>query len=262
MAVLNASLFPQIAQRSNDELTQGTAAYTAGRYDEAVVHFERAVHLDPSNPQAELYLATAYCIQWLPGADLPENRQNHDLAVRHFQIVLDKDPNNSLALAMMAAMAYNMAASGSPDEKAAALDEAARWNQRLVEVSPGDAEPYYFLGAIDWTKVFAPIQNARVQLKMSATDPGPITDRTVRASLQSQYWKIIEDGLMNLKRCLEVDPNNDDAMVYLYLLLRKKADLEDSAEAAKADIAQAEGWFNKAMDTRKEKAEPSLARHK
>ena len=43
-------------------------------------------------------------------------------------------------------------------------------------------------------------------------------------------------------------------MSYINLLLRKKADLEDSPDAAKADIAQAEDWANKAIDTKKIKA--------
>ena len=43
-------------------------------------------------------------------------------------------------------------------------------------------------------------------------------------------------------------------MMYINLLLRKKADLEDSPDAAKADIAQAEEWANKGIDTKKIKA--------
>jgi hypothetical protein len=43
-------------------------------------------------------------------------------------------------------------------------------------------------------------------------------------------------------------------MTYMNLLLRNKADLEDSPEAAKADIAQAEDWFNKSIDTKRIKA--------
>ena len=43
-------------------------------------------------------------------------------------------------------------------------------------------------------------------------------------------------------------------MSYINLLLRKKADLEDTADAAKADIAQAEDWANKAIEMKKIKA--------
>ena len=43
-------------------------------------------------------------------------------------------------------------------------------------------------------------------------------------------------------------------MSYINLLLRKKADLEDTPDAAKADIAQAEDFSNKSIDTKKMKA--------
>jgi hypothetical protein len=43
-------------------------------------------------------------------------------------------------------------------------------------------------------------------------------------------------------------------MTYLNLLLRKKADLEEDADAAKADVTKAEDWANKSLDLKKVKA--------
>ena len=43
-------------------------------------------------------------------------------------------------------------------------------------------------------------------------------------------------------------------MSYMNLLLREKAVLEDSEDAAKADIAQAEDFSNKSLDMKKIKA--------
>ena len=57
-----------------------------------------------------------------------------------------------------------------------------------------------------------------------------------------------------LKKCLSIDKENQDAMDYMNLLLRKKADLEDSPDASRADIAQAEDWSNKSVDMKKIKA--------
>ena len=69
-----------------------------------------------------------------------------------------------------------------------------------------------------------------------------------------KYGKSIDDGIDNLKKCLAIDKENEDAMSYMNLLLRKKADLEDSPEAAKADIAQAEEWSNRSLETKRMKA--------
>ena len=240
--------------QSRDHLNQGVQAYKNGKYAEAVKQFKQAVELDPGSQNAQLYLATSYFIQWIPGADNPDNVKNHDMATQEFGEVLKKDPNNPIALAMMASMAYNSAQGGTPEQKAAALEEAKRWNLKRIEANPKDAEPYYYLGVIVWSKAYTPIQTARVQLKMPSTEQGPIKDAKVRAEMQQKYGADIDDGIANLTKCLDLDKENDDAMTYINLLLRKKADLEDSPEAAKADIAKAEDWANKSIDTKRIKA--------
>jgi tetratricopeptide (TPR) repeat protein len=240
--------------KSRDQLNQGVQAYKNNKYAEAVRHFKEAVTLDPTNQNAQLYLATSYMIQWVPGADAPDNKKNYDMAKQEFDTVLRREPSNSLALASMASMAYNSASSGTPDQRNAALEEARRWNLRRIEANPKEPEPYYYLGVIDWAQAFSPIRDARVDPKMRPEDPGPIKDPKVKDALKEKYGKLIDDGIDNLKKCLERDPENEDAMSYINLLLRRKADLEDSVDAAKADVAQAEDWFNKSMDTKKMKA--------
>jgi Tfp pilus assembly protein PilF len=64
----------------------------------------------------------------------------------------------------------------------------------------------------------------------------------------------VEQGLQYLQKALEIDPEYDDAMGFVNLLYRQKADLEDNAEAYKADIDKAEEWVNKTMETKKIKA--------
>jgi len=240
--------------KSRDEMNKGVQAYRANHYAEAVNHFKQAVEYDPSNQNAELYLATSYMIQWIPGAESPDNKKNFDMARNTFQQVLQKDPKNSLALASMASMAYNSASAGSPDQKVAALEDAKKWNERRIEVNPNDAEAYYYLGVIDWAEAFTPLQTARVQQRMKADDPGPIKDPKIREELKGKYERLIDEGIDNLKKCLSIDKENEDAMSYLNLLLRKKADLEDSPEASRADIALAEDWSNKSLDMRRIKA--------
>lgn len=240
--------------QSRDQMNKGIQSYKGNKYADAVKHFQEAVRLDPTNANAQKYLATSYMIQWVPGADSPDNKKNYDMARKEFDTVLKNDPKDSLALASLANMAYNSATTGTPEQKSAALDEAKKWNERRIEVDPKDAEAYYYLGVIDWAQAFTPIQTARVQLGMKGTDPGPIKDKKVKAELQEKYGKSIDEGLANLRKCLEIDKENEDAMSYLNLLLRKKADLEDSPDAAKADIAQAEDWSNKSLDIKKMKA--------
>lgn len=240
--------------QSRDEMNKGVQAYRNNHYPDAVKHFQEAVRLDPSNQNAQLYLATSYMTQWVPGADTPDNKKNYNAAQHEFEKVLQTDPKNSLALASMASMAYNSATSGSPDQKTAALEEARKWNRRRMEVDPKDAEPYYYLGVINYDEAYQPIVSARVAARMSQTDPPPLKDPKIRAELKDKYYKTVEDGIQQLKECLARDKENDDAMSYINLLYRMKAYLDDTPEEARADIAQAEDWFNKTMDMKRIKA--------
>jgi tetratricopeptide (TPR) repeat protein len=235
-------------------MNQGVKAYKNNKYADAVKHFKQAVTLDPSNQNAQLYLATSYMIQWVPGADNPDNQKNYDAAKQEFNTVLQKDPSNSLALASMASMAYESATTGTPEQKSAALEEARKWNNRRIEVDPKDAEAYYYLGVIDWADAFTPIQTERVNERMKADDTGPLKDAKAKEDLKAKYEKTINDGIDDLKKCLAIDPENEDAMSYMNLLLRKKADLEDSPDASKADIAQAEDFSNKSIEMKRVKA--------
>ncbi len=241
---------------SRDDMNKGVQAYKNNKYADAVKYFKEAVRLDPTNQNAQLYLATSYMIQWVPGVDSPDNQKMYTAAKQEFQKVLQHDPKNSLALASMASMAFNSAqgAGTNMEQKMSYLQDAAKWNERRIEVDPKDSEPYYYLGVIDWTRAFAPIQTARVDEKMKPDDPGPLKDPKVKAELKDKYWNDIVDGMDNLKKCLQYDKENEDAMSYMNLLLREKAALEDTPEQAKADVAQAEDWSNKSLDMKRIKA--------
>ncbi len=239
---------------SRDQMNQGVKAYKNNKYADAVKHFKQAVQLDPTNQNAQLYLATSYMIQWVPGADSPDNQKNYNAAKQEFNEVLQKDPSNSLALASMASMAYENASAGTNEQKAAAMLEARKWNDRRIEVDPKDSEAYYYLGVIDWAEAFTPIQTERVNEKMKGADPGPLKDQKAKEELKAKYEKDINDGIEDLKKCLAIDKENEDAMSYMNLLLRKKADLEDTTDQSKADIAQAEDWSNKSIDMKRIKA--------
>ena len=92
-------------------------AYKSGRYPEAVQHFKQALTLDPENQNAELYLGTAYFIQWVPGADAAANARNYDLAQLHFKAVLAKDARNELDTRDVGGDGLQLRASGNSPRK-------------------------------------------------------------------------------------------------------------------------------------------------
>ena len=66
----------------------------------------------------------------------------------------------------------------------------------------------------------------------------------------------MQDGIDNLDKALKLRPDYDDAMAYLNLLYREKADVECTDPAARtADLKTADDWVDKTMATKKAKAE-------
>jgi Tfp pilus assembly protein PilF len=246
--------------RARDQLNKGVQAFRNAKYPEAVERFKTAVQLDPTFPVARLYLATAYMSQYVPGGPSPDNLQMAVAAKQNFLKVLEQDPRNEVALASMASLNYQESGGiQDVDQKMAKLDEAQQWYVKLAAVNPSNKEALYSLGVIAWAKWYQAFGPARVKAGMKPEDPGPIKDKKVREELRGKYWTIIGDGLTNLQKALDIDKNYDDAMAYLNLLYRERADLAESPQEYKDDIAQADNWLQRALDTRKMKAGTTTA---
>ena len=238
---------PQTEARSQArvQLNKGVQAFKSALYPAAVAHFTAAVELDPNFITARLYLATAYMQQYIPGADSPDNQQMAKAAYDRFQEVLTRDPKNELAVASIASLLFN--------EKK--LDEANEWYLKLIALNPKNKEAYYTLGVIAWTKALVVDGEARTKLGMKPEDPGPLKDKKVRAEVAAKNGPVVDEGIKDLDKALQIDPEYDDAMAYENLLYRQKADLEDSPEAYRADIEAADNFFARTLETRKVKAE-------
>ena len=247
--------------KSRDKLNRGVQAYKSARYADAVEFFKTAVALDPNNLNGRLYLATAYMSQYIPGAESPENLQLAKQAKEEFLRVLEKDANDKTALASLASLSYQQA-QGMPDleQKLKKLDEAKEWYLKLIAADPSNKEGYYSLGVIDWVKWYAAWMKSRADLGMKPEEPGPLKDKKVKAQLKESYSAIIDDGIKNLQKALDIDPNYDDAMAYMNLLIRERADLDETPEQYKKDVETADSWVQKALDTKKMKAAKEAAK--
>jgi tetratricopeptide (TPR) repeat protein len=240
--------------KSRDDINKGIASFRNAKYGDAVERFKEAAALDPTNENARLYLATAYMSQWIPGADSPENLRFASMAQQEFNTVLEKDPNNTTALASLASIAYNQAAPLPADQKSAKLDEAGKWYKKLIEADPKNKEAYYSLGVIAWAKWYPALMTARAGLHMKPEDPGPIKDKKVKDELKEKYAAMVDDGIANLQKALDIDKEYDDAMAYMNLLIRERADLVDTPDEYKKQIDVADSWVQRNLDTKKLKA--------
>lgn len=246
--------------KSRDRINRGIQAYKGAKYADAVELFKEAVALDPKSVMGRLYLATAYMSQYIPGAESPENMQVAKQAKEEFLKVLDEHPGDLTALESLASLSYQQA-QGMPDldAKLKKLDEAKEWYVKLITADPQNKSGFYSLAVIDWVKWYAAWMKSRADLGMKPEEPGPLKDKKVKAELKDKYTAVIDDGIKNLQRALEIDPNYDDAMAYMNLLIRERADLDDSADQYKKDVETADGWVQKALDTKKQKAAKAAA---
>jgi tetratricopeptide (TPR) repeat protein len=239
--VLSMSGCARLAAR--DQLNKGVESYKSGKYEEAIGHFQKATELDPSLPMAKSYLATALAQNIVPGLDTPENLKTADQAISIFQEVLTKNPDDVNSLKQIAGIYFSVKK----------LDDAKTWQKKVLAVDPKDPEAAYTVGVIDWTEAH---ENA-----LKALAPAGVNDdgagnakapKKVMDTIKEENSPLIEEGLQYLNQAVANRANYDDAMAYLNLIYRRKADLDFGNESArKEDVAQAEEWRTKAMGTRK-----------
>lgn len=230
--------------KARDQLTKGVQAFKNARYEEAVNHFQQSIALDPSYDQAKLYLATAYSYQVVPNLDTPENLAVAQKALQGFQEILAKDPNDLSALKQIASIYFNTKK----------LAEAKEYQKKVIALDPKDSEAYYTVGVVDWMQSY---QNARTILAAEGiTDDGNGNVKKSKGAcqkLQEQNGALIAEGLEYLNKAVEINPTYDDAMSYLNLTYRRKADLACGDDATrKDDLAKADEWVQKSMGARKE----------
>jgi len=238
--------------KARDNLNQGVVAFKAGNYSQAADHFKLAIDEDPNLPSARVYLATAYVQQYVPGTDTPDNKKFADAAMKEFQTVLSSNPdeqNKLLATQSIANLYYQQKD----------FPNAAAWQKKVIEIDPKNKEAYYTLGVIAWTNFIAPDREARSKMGMKPEDPGPLKDAKVREELKAQYWQPLTEGIEYEKKALQIDPEYENAMSYMNLLIRYRADLQDTKEQYMADSKEADNWMQKDLDTQKLKAQRKSA---
>jgi tetratricopeptide (TPR) repeat protein len=227
--------------QARDQLIKGVQAYKNAKFEEAIDHFQNAERLDPTLANAPLYLATAYAQQVVPDANTPENNKNAKMAVDSYQKVLAQSPNDLTALRGIAAVYLNTGKT----------NEAKEWQRKVMAVDPNDPVAHYTVGVIDWRLAYKNAIAARNALGMQ--DNGDmIKDKKACAALQEQNGALVDEGIKELQQAVNLRPGYDDAMSYLSLMYRRKADLDCGDEAAhKADMAMFDQWRDKTMATRK-----------
>ena len=235
-----------------DEMHAGLVAYKFSDYSGAAEHFRAALELNPSLTEARLFLATAYAQQYVAGDESAANVAMAEQAIDEFKKVLADDPSDEdryKCVVPIASLSFNLKQA----------DQAREYYGKAIELEPGEARNYFALGMIDWTE--ASQARNKVRAEMGLTESELISDAATCASLRTRNAVKVEDGIQRLQKALELQPDNGDAMGYLNLLYRERAEYEcDDPEARKADMKTADELVDKAVAAKKaeqEKAAPA-----
>jgi len=242
--------------KARDLLNKGVANFKNGQYDAAVEDFKQAKELDPSLLNARLYLATAYASQYIPGAPSDENVKRGTAAIDEFKGVLEKDPNNLSAIDGIGSILFQMSGQPYNPEK---FQESKTYHQKHIDLKPTDPEPYYWIGVIDWTQAFRGNAEMRTEYnkdhinkQIKESDPLPAA---VRTQFVDKYGKLVDEGIASLQKAIQLRPDYDDAMAYLNLLYRRKADMAESAQERASYQKQADDLVEKVKEIKQKRAE-------
>ena len=240
---------PKASPEVTAAISDGARAFRAGRYADAAASFRKAIELDPNNQRAHLDLGTAYAAQVVPGLDTPANISAATLAIAEFDLVLKANPDNLIALGQEAAVYRNIKD----------LDKSKALEKRVIAIDPSDFEAIFTIGVIDWMQAHA--NAVKILAAEGLTDDGQGNTKLSPSSceaLRTANTELVDDALSNLTRAVDLKPDYADAMVYLNLILRRRADLhcgEDPAFVAN-DLRLAREWNEKATQVRQQSKPP------
>jgi tetratricopeptide (TPR) repeat protein len=205
---------------------------------------------------ARLYLATAYASQYIPGAPSDANTRLGNQAIAEFKDVLSIAPENLSAIDGIGSIVFQMAGTPYDPKK---FEESKSYHEKHIAQKPTDPEPYYWVGVIDWTLAFrannelrAEYNKSNIKKQVRDTDPLPAS---VRSEYTAKFGSLVDEGISNLQKAITLKPDYDDAMAYLNLLYRRKADMVESAEERASFQKQADGLLDKVKEIKQKRAE-------
>jgi tetratricopeptide (TPR) repeat protein len=228
---------------ARDQLNKGVDAYKSQKYEEAINHFQEATRLDPSLPMAKSYLATALAQNVVPGLTTTDNLKTAQQAIDIFKQVLAEKPHDVNSMKQIAGIYFSIKQ----------LDQAKDWQKKVLDEDKNDAEAAYTVGVIDWTLAHENTLKALLPNGFNDDGEGNVkVPKKIMEPLKDENGPLVDEAITYLKMALAARPTYDDAMTYMNLIYRRKADVDyGDAAAVKADVAAAKDWASQSMGTRK-----------
>jgi tetratricopeptide (TPR) repeat protein len=228
--------------RAKNELNEAARAYKSGKFGEAEQRSRRALELDESQPNAPAFIARSIHAQYRQGISTPENIAKAEEAIKAYEEVLHRDPNNEEAFNAIGFLygAINQ------DEKQRAWIEARARNEQVKPEKRSDA--FTFLASKDWDCSFRITENNENKVTATNKEGKAVIQfkKPKDPAVFSEAQECLARGMANANKAIELNPDNEKAWGYktnLLLEAKKLAEMdgktEDAAKFGKeADEAQ------------------------
>jgi len=204
--------------RAKNQLNEGAAAYKAGRFAEAQMHFQSAHELDPSQQNAPLFIARAIHAHYRPGVDTPENVAKAQEAIVAYRKVLDGNPGDDNA--------YNSVAYLYRQLKEEQREEEWLMTRANLDSAPKEkrSDAYTVLASKQWNCSYDITEQK--ENKETIDKANVVVVQYKKPKDQAEFDKARNctmKGLELSNKAIELNANNSSAWSYKTNLLREMA---------------------------------------
>ncbi len=240
--------------RSRQLIRKGNQYFKEQLYGDALEAYKQAKVLDPKEIRLDKFIAMSYMGMYNPGSSKPEDAEALQNAIDNFKKYLAERPDDTKAAKLlvttyMNSQKYDEAIDffkdliqRNPKDTAAVqtvamlyakkgdFENSMVWQRKRAELEPTNAEIYYTMGVTAWDKSYNTVPEALPP---------------------DQRRAIIEQGLKDLNKALELNPDYFESMFYVGLLYRELAKMETGSAARAEWTAKADEWQKKGLELRK-----------
>jgi tetratricopeptide (TPR) repeat protein len=232
---------------ARNAVNEGVQAFRQAQYEDAIQRFEQAVTLDPDFVLARMYLAATYLQVFEPGVDTPDNVIRATKALDQYSEILRSNPNDVESLKGVAYLKLQLNN----------FDGARQAYAKAIALEPNDPELLYAAGVANWSMASSEIMAEKAKLDAESEYSLILSESC--PDVRAKTLTMVESGIAMLNKAISLRKDYVDAMMYMEMLYRLRADLEcDNRKSYHADMKQSEEWSDRAAAARKRQAEAAV----
>ena len=232
---------------ARNAVNAGVQAFRQAHYEDAIQRFEQAVTLDPDFVLARMYLAATYLQVFEPGVDTPDNVIRATKALDQYSEILRSNPNDVESLKGVAYLKLQLNN----------FDGARQAYAKAIAMEPNDPELLYAAGVANWSMASSEIMAEKAKLDAESEYSLILSESC--PDVRAKTLTMVESGIAMLNKAISLRKDYVDAMMYMEMLYRLRADLEcDNRKSYHADMKQSEEWSDRAAAARKRQAEAAV----